>query len=458
MTKGLKYLLLWLSTSVIVLIAALGLIYRPDNLLRVGTASISQVLCEEVFIGGLPPQRVFDEEVRPRPGLRPLLNHLRYEMDTAQRAVTTRWAGHFASIAQDRPGYGCRIVTAVAKASSTASTPSVEGPTPVATENQALETALEHAFAEPAHPPYRQVRAVVVMHDGHVIAERYAQGITPTTPLLGYSATKSVVNALVGILVREGKLHVDQPTGLAAWSRQGDPRKAITLDQLLRMTSGLDLTEDDSGSDPVSKMLFRHTDDMAAYAETARLQVTPGTSWAYSSGNTLIVASMIRDVVGGNAAAVQAFAQRELFGPLGMQHVTMELDGAGTPVGSTRILASARDWVRFGQLYLDDGVLDGKRLLPEGWVRYSTTPTLGTDYGAGFWLNSSNADDARWRVRHGMPPDSFYASGLFGQRIVIVPSQRLVIVRMGQTMDPPDFDIQGLVQLTAEVVAATQSR
>jgi CubicO group peptidase (beta-lactamase class C family) len=464
MAKGLKYVRLWLPAGTIVLVAALGLIYRPDNLLRVGTASISQVLCEEVFIAGLSPQRVFDEEVRPRPGLRPLLNYLRYDIDTEQRAITTRWAGHFASVAQDLPGYGCRIVTAVAKAlptpllSPAASRPSIEGPTPVATENQALESALEHAFAEPAHSPYRQVRAVVVMHDGHVITERYAQGITPTTPLLGYSATKSVMNALVGILVQEGKLRVDQPTGLAAWNRQGDWRKAITLDQLLRMTSGLDLTEDDSGSDPVSKMLFRHTDDMAAYAETARLQIKPGTRWAYSSGNTLIVASMVRNAVGGSAVAVQAFAQRELFGPLGMQHVTMELDGAGTPVGSTRILASARDWAHFGQLYLDDGILDGKRLLPTGWVRYSTTPTLGTDYGAGFWLNSSDADDARWRVRHGMPPDSFYASGLFGQRIVIVPSQRLVIVRMGQTMDPPDFDIQGLVQLTAEVVAAVQSR
>ena len=178
---------------------------------------------------------------------------------------------------------------------------------------------------------------------------------------------------------------------------------------------------------------------MTAYAEKARLKSQTGQSWEYTSGNTLIVSAILRDAVGGDAADVLRFAHSQLFDPVGMQHVTVEFDGAGTPIGSTRIYASARDWARFGELYLHDGVVDGKRILPEGWVSYSTRPTLDSPYGAGFWVNAGQSADARGRIQAGMPVDSYFASGLFGQRIVIVPSQRLVIVRFGATIDPPKF-------------------
>lgn len=430
--------------------------YRPDQAIRVGTASVSQVLCEEVFIAGLDPQRVFREEVEPKAGLRPLLKHLRFELDRRSASVRTSWLGHFTSVSRYREGYGCRTgadrvqASEVARRSAPAREP-VPGEPPA---NRALDEALERAFAEPAQPPYRRVRAIVVMHDGRLVAERYASGIGPDTPLLGYSVSKSVINALVGILVRNGKLQVEAPAPVAAWSDPGDPRRAISLDQLLRMTSGLALKESDSGFDPVSRMLFLHGDDMAAYAERAPLEHAPGSAWEYTSGNTLIVSAVVRDAVGGSAQAVRRFAQRELFDPLGMRHVTMEFDRAGTPVGSTRMLASARDWARFGQLYLDRGMAHGRRVLPEGWVRYSTTPTLDSDYGAGFWVNAGRAVHARLRIRNGMPADTFFASGLFGQRIVIVPSMRLVIVRFGATIDPPDYDIRGLERLVADVIAA----
>jgi CubicO group peptidase (beta-lactamase class C family) len=458
-----------LVISACALFAAIGLlfvIYRPDRAIRVGTAAISQVLCEEVFIAGLDPQRVFDEEVQPRPGLGPLLRHLRYEIDPGQRRVVARWAGHFASVAQYREGYGCRTQDVTASSAATIADTRLAPPAPVAATpddaaaveptDPALKAALDRAFAEPPKPPYRRVRAIVVMRDGQIIAERYAAGIRPDTPLLAYSVSKSVINALIGVLVREGKLRVQDRAPVQAWSDPADPRHAITLDELLRMTSGLRLEEEDSGLDPVSQMLFAHTDDMAAYAEQASLKAPPGTQWEYTSGNTLIAASILRDAVGGHADDVRRFAQDELFGPLGMEHVTLEFDGAGTLVGSTRVLASARDWARFGQLYADDGIVHGKRILPEDWVHYSTTPTLGTDYGSGFWVNAGDAPDARGRVEGGMPADAFYASGLFGQRVVIVPSQHLVIVRFGATMDPPEFDIHGLIHLVSDVIAAEQ--
>lgn len=149
------------------------------------------------------------------------------------------------------------------------------------------------------------------------------------------------------------------------------------------------------------------------------------------------------------------FARDELFKPVGMRHVVIEFDAAGTPIGSTRIYASARDWARFGQLYLDDGKVGDKRILPPGWVAYSTRRTLGSDYAAGFWINASDTANARWRVRHGMPADTFYASGLNGQRIVVVPSQHLVIARLGSTIDPPNYDMPGLARLVSDVIAAT---
>jgi CubicO group peptidase (beta-lactamase class C family) len=445
-----------LAFAVLVIAVACGVwLYRPDRALKIGTASISQTLCDEIFISGLDANRVFAEEIQPQRGLRRLLRRLRFTVDTERRQVTTTWAGHFASVATYHQGWGCTQGDADALGVAPdfpGASLSDDPATPVAPIDAKLSDALNRAFAERPQPPFRQVRAIVIMRDGKIIAERYAQGIGPDTPLLSYSVSKSVINALIGILVRQGKLDVNAPAPVAAWSSPTDPRHAITLDQLLRMTSGLNLEESDSGFDPVSRMLFIEP-DMAAYAEKAKLIAKPGQTWEYTSGNTLIVSSIVRDAVGGHAADVLSFAHRELFDLVGMQHVTVEFDDAGTPIGSTRILASARDWARFGELYLDDGVVDGKRIFPEGWVRYSTTPTLDSPYGAGFWINAGQHPDARGRVQAGMPADSYFASGLFGQRVVIVPSQRLVIVRFGATIDPPDFDIHGLTRLVKDVIA-----
>ena len=446
----------WLAIAVVVIAVVCGVwFYRPDRALKIGTASISQTICDEVFVSGLDADRVFAEEIQPQRGLRRLLRRLRYTVDAERRQVTVTWAGHFPSVATYRDGYGCTQgdISALGIAPDLSSPARADGPpTIIALVDAKLSQALDRAFAEPPRPPYRQVRAIVIMRDGKIVAERYAQGIGPDTPLLSYSVSKSVINALVGILVRQGKLDLYAPAPVAAWSGPGDPRHAITLDQLLRMTSGLNLEESDSGFDPVSRMLFIER-DMAAYAETARLIAKPGQTWEYTSGNTLIVSSIVRDAVGGHAADVLRFAHRELFDPVGMRHVTVEFDDSGTPIGSTRILASARDWARFGELYLNDGVVDGKRILPEGWTAYSTKPTLDSPYGSGFWVNAGQHEDARGRVQAGMPADSYFASGLFGQRVVIVPSQKLVIVRLGATIDPPDFDIHGLTRLVKDVIA-----
>jgi CubicO group peptidase (beta-lactamase class C family) len=213
--------------------------------------------------------------------------------------------------------------------------------------------------------------------------------------MLSWSMNKSVVNALVGILVRQGRLAVGAPAPVPAWCDPSDPRHAITVEQLMRMTSGLALDETNSGFDPASRMLFTEP-DMAGFAQSAALAAPPGTRYHYSSPSTLILSRVIRDAVGGRAEDVRRFAERELFAPLGMRGVTLEFDATGTQVGSTYMYATARDWARFGLLYANDGIADGRRILPEGWVAYSASPTLGSrnGYAAGTAARASSAGSA----------------------------------------------------------------
>jgi CubicO group peptidase (beta-lactamase class C family) len=378
-------------------------------------------------------------------------------VDRTKRSVVVDWHGMLASNAIYRDRIGCLLLegSGPADSSSAAATPvsqpllpEIAGPDVVVPQDARLRAALDRMFWEPAKPPHRWVKAVVIVKDGRVIAERYAPSVSVTTPLLGYSASKSFMNALVDILVRRGKLNVAAPAPVAAW--QNDSRRAITLDNLLRMTSGLAIAQTGSGFDPASRMLYAER-DMAGFAEAHPLQEKPGTAMRYSDVSTLIVSRLVRDAVGGTAVAVQTFAHRELFDPLGMKSVVMQMDATGTPIGSTHILAGARDWARLGLLYLDDGVVAGRRILPEGWVRYSSRSTLGTSYGAGFWTNSGKDDDSRGRIDAGMPCDAFFASGNYGQRVYIMPSMKLVIVRLGVT-PPPDYDILGDLRFLRDVL------
>ena len=440
------------------------LVLRPGQALRVATGTVSHTLCSEVFVAGLDPGQAFREIFGSMPGIRHL-PLLRYHVDTTKKEVTATVAGRFASRAVYRGGLGCAIVyggrtnppppVAAAGDPRPAGGSDIAGPSLIDPADEKLRDALDHAFAEPAGGPPRGTKAVVVLHDGHVVAERYAPGYGIDTPLLGWSMTKSVVNALVGILVRQGRLSVAGPAPVPAWREPSDPRHAITVEQLMRMTSGLALDETNTGFDPSSRMLSTEP-DMAGFAESAPLVAPPGTRYHYSSPSTLILSRIVRDTAGGRAEDVRRFAARELFTPLGMRGVTLEFDAAGTPVGSSYMYATARDWARFGLLYANDGVADGRRILPEGWVGYSATPTPGSrdGYGAGFFTNRGESDFGRLRVRGGMPADSFFASGTQGQRIVIAPAERLVVVRLGRSQDWETFDIRGLIRLVAEVNVA----
>lgn len=436
---------------------------------KVATGFVAEILCSETFVSGLDPAENFAETMAAMPGTGLIGWALDYRVDRARKDVTVTLLGLGRSHAVYRGAPGCTLDHGDAVADirtpsddppQPAVLPDIAGPAVVAPQSEALAAALDHAFAEPGAPPFKRTRAIVVMKDGRIIAERYADDIGVDTPLLGFSATKSVISALTGILVRQGRLQLDQPAPVAAWRNPDDPRHAITIDELLRHTAGLALGSSLQASlgavfEPVNRMKFMET-DMAAFAEAASLATPPGSVWNYHDGNYLILSKLILDATGGTPADLLRFARAELFAPLGMRHVTLEFDGAGTPEGSSQMLASARDWARFGMLYLDDGIVGGRRILPEGWVGYSASPTPNAfvGYGAGFWTNQGDSPGAKYRDAHGWPRDAFFAKGSIGQYVIVIPSRHLVIARFGRTVNWP-LDADGVSQLVADVIAAT---
>ena len=454
----------WRTWTALVLAipVALDVYFRPDRAIRVATGVVADSLCTRTFVSGLDPQVVFVETLE-RPGIRKLHWVMNYQLDRTAGTVDASVLGLLGSHSEFREGFGCVLqhgseqpyelksdIEALRKPKSPPLLADIAGPALVEPTDPALKAALDHAFEESATPPLRRTKAVVVVRNGKVIAERYAAGVGIDTQLVGFSMTKSVVNALLGILTLQGRISPSPPAPIPEWRGATDPRREIEVEHLMRMTTGLALDETNSGFDPASQMYLYS--DMAGFVVNAPMIAPPGTRWQYSSAITQILARIIRDITGGPEQSL-AFAWRELFNPLGMRHVTLQFDGSGTLQGSHNMLASARDWARFGLLYLYDGVVGGKRLLPEDWVAFSAAATLDSDYGAGFYTNRSGHQDAIGRARAGIPRDAFFAFGYLGQRIVILPSQHMVIVRLGHSVDPAG-DMSGFIRLVKEAIAA----
>ncbi len=445
-----------LVVALVALVAFMAL--SGQDLFLVATNSVSRSLCTSAFVSGVDPARVFREEQLPT--MRSLGWAMRFHVDRDKREVRSSVLGAFRARAVYREGLGCVLVHGdgdvpdVRGIKANANVATSGEATLVDTPNPELNRALELAFSEPNAKTPRLTKAVVVLHDGKLIAERYADGYGPQTPIWGHSLSKSITNAWIGILVRQGKLRVDQPAPIAAWNAHDDSRHAITIDQLLRMDSGLPFDETGGPLNPMSRMFFLKN-DMAGYAATVPLAQSPGAAWAYSNLGYVLLSRIAMNASGASdAVASERFMRAQLFEPLGMHHTVMETDLAGTPIGSSHVYASARDFARFGQLYLDDGVVNGQRVLPEGWVAYSHSQTLHTGYGAGFWTNLVNQGSVpEWDAPWGMPQlprDMFYARGALGQYIVIVPSERLVVVRLGITVDGST----GVGDVVAKIIAA----
>ena len=433
-----------MALAVTALVAGALLWLRPDQALRTAVGLTAHNLCGAAFTQHVDVEATFRELVQPMASV--AAPFLRYGVNRPTRTVTASVLGLLPGRAVWTEGYGCRLVIdprygspppVVARPAAGADDFAPTGV--VRPTDPRLAAAVEDLFAEP-RDHHRFVKALVIVKDGKVIAERYAPGFGVETPLLSFSVAKSLTNAFLGILVRQGRLQLDQPVGAPEWARPADPRASITLRDLLRMQSGTSAVETGSGFDPASQMLYVH-DDMAGYVARFPLARAPRTEWRYTSADTLILDRALGAAVGNGAPGFRDFAERELFGPLRMDGVTMEFDGTGVFVGATHVYAPARAFARFGLLYLNDGVApDGHRLLPEGWVDFSRRSTLGAPYGAGFWTNDGPSQQASRLVGLGLPKDAFFASGNRGQRIYVVPSARLVMARFGYTATA-SFDI-----------------
>jgi CubicO group peptidase (beta-lactamase class C family) len=242
---------------------------------------------------------------------------------------------------------------------------------------------------------------------------------------LGWSMTKSITNALLGILVKQNKLDIRSPAPVEAW--KNDERRAITLTDLMNMRSGLRWWEFYAGPSACTDMLFKQK-NMGAFAMGSSLADTPGVHWAYSSGTANILSAIIRQTIGDSG--YYRFPYEQLFYKIGMVHTLLEPDAGGTFVGSSYCYATPRDWARFGLLYLNDGVWNGERILPEGWVDFTRS---GTHYGALWWLK---------RYPH-VPADCYSCEGYEGQHVWVIPSRKLVVVRLalehGDKLDVDHF-------------------
>ncbi len=465
MRRGLKWFLIMTSGLLLSVCVAAAWYMRQAG--PVGSGFIAKYLCSSTFVSQRDPKAVFRQDIAPA---HPLASCFSFVIDTLHKRVTASLLGLFERTAIWREGCGCtlaigatqeqirsqRLVTSAfirnrSRNNADLSWPQGNGgpvkPETIGIDPLELDRALDRAFAEPGPGNVRRTRAVVIVYKGHLVAERYAAGITREMPLLGWSMSKSVTNALVGILVKEGKLAIQQPAPVPEW--RGNPRKAgITIDQLLRMSSGLTFDEIHHPSADTSQMLY-NSRDFGSFAAAKALEVEPGGKWHYSSGTTNILARIVRRSVEKIYPHYIEFLYDKLFDRIGMSSALMEPDAAGTFVGSSYTFATPLDWARFGLLFLQDGVWENERILPEGWVAYSTTPTAGApfgQYGAHFWLNAGADGNPANRIWPHSPHDAYAALGYQEQQVIVIPSRRAVLVRFGATIHDEAWDTDGFIQ------------
>jgi CubicO group peptidase (beta-lactamase class C family) len=411
------------------------------RVLSIGTAYQAKQFCSGVFVSQRTPESIFDRDVLAEiAGLSTLeqsiVKSIQVNIDRPQQSVTASIFGLAKHQAIFRPGLGCILVIDRSEQELRSQTQQLnltprqdrrwlQGKTnqiPAEINQKQLAAAMDWIFN-----PQHDSRAVVIVYKGEIVAERYAPGFSAQMPLLGWSMTKSVMNALVGILVKQGKLSLTDENLMPEWNHPGDRRSQIALDRMLRMSSGLKFDENEGNPlGNLIQMLFGQS-NVAAYAASQPLEADPGSKWQYASGTSNILSRIVRRAVGDRDADYLTFPRRALFNPLGMSSAVIEPDASGTFIGSAFMYATARDWARFGLLYLQDGMWEGQRILPEGWVKYSRTPAPAApkkNYGAHFWLMNVSTPSGHSKI--------MTAQGFQDQYTAIIPSHQLVIVHLGR--------------------------
>lgn len=423
-----------IAAALVVAAGGFGL-SQINSMAGVATGYMAKIACSEIFLAKRDGAAVLEGEFND---ISPTLDRVRLKIDQNARVVSGSILGLGGAKTIYRDGYGCTLVRGkvveLPALAPVADKPLAEALRATAAarddvDYEAIEAAFNSSFADPK----AATRALLVVKDGAVIAERYAEGFTRDTPFLSWSVAKSVTATMVGAAVHQGFLDITAPAPVAEWANDRR-RAAITWNDLLQMQSGLAFSEiyADPNSD-AAQMLFRARDAGLVAAKKPLLH-EPGAVWSYSSGTTNLLQRTLRETLDGNDVDYHAFARDAIFEPIGAPSFVLEPDSSGTFVGSSFMYATARDWAKLGLLYLNDGVVDGERVLPEGWSRYVAAPAGASDgfYGGQFWLNHPGKD-GRPKYMPGLPDEAYVMAGHEGQFVVIIPDKNMVIVRTGLT-------------------------
>lgn len=334
---------------------------------------------------------------------------------------------------------------------------------------EGLARAVDALFSA---PETAETRALLVLRNGRIVAERYGAGYHENTRFVSWSMAKTVTAVMIGMLVSDGRLRLDESVPIPAWQRPGDPRGEITLRQLLQMRSGLRHTEAEGPpylTDTARMLFLDGRDDMAAYAEAQPLEAEPGARWEYSSATTVILSDLAARALTASAdpaantpearrRAVQDYLRTRLFEPLGMKSMIPEFDAAGTLIGGSLIHGTARDWAKFGEFLRLRGAVRGAQLLPPAWIDFMVSPSpRNPGYGAQTWLNRAQVDDGHveWP---GAPQTVFSMNGHLGQYVAVSPEQGVTVVRLGKTDEGKHEPIRAAISRIIQLLPKESSK
>lgn len=421
-------------------------------LLPIGTGYAAKKMCSCHFIAGRTVESIQLDDLGKSP-----LNLTHTVIDEVQRTATTSLFGLATSTAVFKENLGCVLLQGIddyqveltlpetPKAEvgllwpqgEHASNAKVEG-----VDYEGLEKAINGVFDPSMNMDLIKTRAVVVVYKDTLIAEKYANGFGRETEILGWSMTKSITNAMVGILVRAGKMKLSDDHLFEHWE---DERNEISLKDLLQMQSGLAFEENYATLSDATEMLYK-SEDIVERASKLPLKHPIGSHWSYSSGTSNILSGLIRQQFAKHEGYL-AFPHEALFRKIGMHSAVMEIDESGNYIGSSYCYATPRDWAKFGLLYLNQGHWYGEQIIDSTWVDFSRQPAEHSKgyYGGHFWLNHNHS------VFPDVPSDLYSCNGFEGQYVYIIPSKDLVVVRMGLNQGA-EYDANAFLQGIVEAV------
>lgn len=434
--------------SIIVLLPVIGFRFYLYPRLPILNGHAAKNMCSCVFLANIPEQTVKQQELDFFPA-----SLTSIKVDKANKSVTASVWGFRPKTAYYREGFGCALFNGKKpKASNTMRL----NPTKhdslarwfeqqkkkqpeqlLNTEQQKkLEAAMDWAFRA-TNPEKLYTRATLVLYKGKLVGERYAKGFDKNSRLMGWSMTKGITAILYGILIKKGKLKLDQPFNMPGW--KGTDKEKITLRHLLNMQSGLKWNEDYGNISSVTRMLYE-SDALGITASKTPLEFQPGTQWKYSSGTSNILSFALSNYF-SDKKSYQKFPYQEFLHRIGAYSMVLETDANGHFVGSSYSWATARDWAKLGLFMLNEGKWANEQIIDKDYFKFLITPlpkSLG-HYGAGFWLNDTT--DPK-ELMPDVPKDAYSFRGFHGQRVQIIPSKDLVIVRLGETHnDNFDFNL-----------------